>query len=57
LAGKEAYVVRHPYPCSLDELYECMSPFCEAPVQAADALTPQETLASRFARPTEVTPI
>jgi len=30
LAGKEAYVVRHPYPCSLDRLYEEMRPFCVA---------------------------
>jgi hypothetical protein len=32
LTGKEAYVVRHPYPCSLDELYERMSPYCEGAV-------------------------
>ena len=37
LSGKDAYIVRHPYPCSLDDLYERMSPFCEtaAPVAAS----------------------
>lgn len=30
LAGKEAYVVRHPYPVSFGDLYEAMSPFCKA---------------------------
>lgn len=29
LAGKEAYVVRHPYPCSFYKLFEAMKPFCE----------------------------
>ncbi|MDQ1397624.1 MAG: hypothetical protein QOG64_2883 [Acidimicrobiaceae bacterium] len=29
LAGKPTYVVRHPYPCSLDALYEAMRPFCD----------------------------
>ena len=28
LAGKESYVVRHPYPCDLGELFEAMAPFC-----------------------------
>jgi D-aspartate ligase len=28
VSGKEAYVVRHPYPCSLDALFESMRPFC-----------------------------
>ncbi len=28
LAGKEAYVVRHPYRVSLDKLYEAMKPYC-----------------------------
>ena len=28
-AGKPAYVVHHPYPCSLASLYEAMSPYCE----------------------------
>jgi hypothetical protein len=27
-AGKPAFVVHHPYPCSLDGLFEAMSPFC-----------------------------
>jgi hypothetical protein len=30
LSGREAYVVRHPYPCNLRELYEAMAPFCDA---------------------------
>ena len=28
-AGKAAFVVHHPYPCSLESLYEAMSPYCE----------------------------
>jgi hypothetical protein len=28
LAGKPAFVVHHPYPCSLDSLYEAMRPYC-----------------------------
>jgi hypothetical protein len=32
VSGKEAYVVRHPYPCSLDALFESMSPFCATDV-------------------------
>jgi hypothetical protein len=29
-AGKPAFVVHHPYPCSLDALFEAMSPYCES---------------------------
>jgi hypothetical protein len=29
LAGKPAFVVHHPYPCSLELLFEAMSPYCE----------------------------
>ncbi len=29
LRHKEAYVVRHPYPCSLDALYRAMRPYCD----------------------------
>ncbi len=29
LAGKEAYVVRHPYPLEFERLYDAMKPFCE----------------------------
>ena len=28
-AGKPAFLVRHPYPCSLASLFEAMSPYCE----------------------------
>ena len=28
LAGKEAYLVRHPYPIALNKLYEAMKPYC-----------------------------
>jgi hypothetical protein len=28
-AGKPAFVVHHPYPCSLESLYDAMSPYCE----------------------------
>ena len=28
-AGKAAFVVHHPYPCSLESLYGAMSPYCE----------------------------
>jgi hypothetical protein len=28
-AGKPAFVVHHPYPCSLESLYEAMSPYSE----------------------------
>jgi hypothetical protein len=30
LASKEAYMVMHPYPVSLDELFEKMRPYCAA---------------------------
>lgn len=30
LAGKEAYTVWHPYPCSFEDLFEQMRPHCEA---------------------------
>jgi hypothetical protein len=33
LAGKEAYVVRHPYPVSFRDLYARMSPFCEQAIR------------------------
>lgn len=29
-AGKEAYMVRHPYPCELHELFDAMAPACKA---------------------------
>jgi hypothetical protein len=29
LAGKPAFVVHHPYPCSLEALFGAMSPYCE----------------------------
>ncbi len=29
-AGKDAYMVRHPYPFSFEELFERMRPYCEA---------------------------
>jgi hypothetical protein len=29
-AGKPAFVVHHPYPCSLDALFEAMSPYCRS---------------------------
>jgi hypothetical protein len=45
LLGKEAYIVRHPYPVSLPELYESMRPYCETPVKrslrAPDAKGPR----------------
>lgn len=28
-AGKAAFVVHHPYPCSLEALHEAMAPYCE----------------------------
>lgn len=28
-AGKPAFVVHHPYPCSLESLFDAMSPYCE----------------------------
>jgi D-aspartate ligase len=28
LSGKEAYIVRHPYPVDLESLYRAMAPFC-----------------------------
>jgi hypothetical protein len=34
LSGKEAYMVRHPYPIIFEDLYAKMKPFCEAPVKA-----------------------
>lgn len=30
LAGKEAYTVRHPYPCDLGQLFDAMRPACQA---------------------------
>ncbi len=57
LSGKDAYIVRHPYPCSLDELYERMSPFCESaasqqvgdPPPAASVLVRQHAVLGGFA--------
>ncbi|NUO82363.1 hypothetical protein HUU05_19995 [candidate division KSB1 bacterium] len=37
LAGKQAFIVRHPYPFSFDELFEKMRPHCEARVATMDA--------------------
>ncbi|PYV17666.1 MAG: hypothetical protein DMG21_07695 [Acidobacteria bacterium] len=33
LAGKEAYLILHPYPDSLPGLYEAMEPFCGRPLR------------------------
>lgn len=30
-ADKPAFVVHHPYPCSLGSLFDAMSPYCEGP--------------------------
>lgn len=30
LAGKDAFVVRHPYPCDLGALFDAMAPWCAA---------------------------
>jgi hypothetical protein len=30
LCGKQTYVVRHPYPCRLEALFEAMAPLCES---------------------------
>lgn len=31
LAGKDAFVVRHPHPCDLGKLFDTMAPHCAAP--------------------------
>ena len=52
LAGKEAFTVRHPYPCDLGALFEAMAPACTVTGATVprDAVTP-----SRVAgRPSEV---
>ncbi len=33
LLGKEAYLVRRPYPVAFDELYQSMQPFCKYKIQ------------------------
>ncbi|MGH7493003.1 MAG: hypothetical protein ACREOO_11480 [bacterium] len=38
LAGKEAYVVRHPYPVSFRDLYASMSPYCERALRPERAI-------------------
>jgi hypothetical protein len=37
LAGKEAYLVSHPYPFGLHELFDRMRPLCAATVEEAVA--------------------
>jgi hypothetical protein len=41
LSNKETYKVLHPYPCSLDELFAEMQPFC------LQTSSPQPALANR----------
>jgi hypothetical protein len=48
LEGKQAYVVRHPYPCRLEDLFEAMSPHC-------DPLVPR-TISEPKAAPPFLTP-
>ncbi|HXE81407.1 MAG TPA: hypothetical protein VNK41_11680 [Vicinamibacterales bacterium] len=42
LRGRPTYLVRHPYPCRLEQLFEAMAPFCRersaTAVAAPDAL-------------------
>lgn len=38
LSGKDAYMVRHPYPLSFEELYTKMRPFCESVVTPSGVL-------------------
>jgi len=35
LSGKDAYIVRHPYPCDLQALFQAMAPFCRTVAAAA----------------------
>jgi len=42
LLGKEAYLVRHPYPVSLPALYASMRPYCERPPASPDANGPRD---------------
>lgn len=42
LAEKEAFLVKHPYPVSLMELYEKMKPFCEIKMAAGTQTTVDE---------------
>jgi len=37
LAGKESYIVSHPYPVRFGELFAAMSPFCQAAAKAVVA--------------------
>jgi hypothetical protein len=42
LSGKEAYLVRHPYPVALPALYERMRPYCERPPASRNANGPRD---------------
>lgn len=39
IAGKEAYIVKHPYPLSFERLFEVMRPYCEAQTKKIKANT------------------
>ncbi|MEQ1758997.1 MAG: glycosyltransferase [Vicinamibacterales bacterium] len=47
LAGTEAFVVRHPYPCNLRELFDAMAPSCHP---AATRVTRDRRPVSQFVR-------
>jgi hypothetical protein len=50
LAGKPAYVVRHPYPVAFDALYRAMRKFTFTPSQAEDSTGENESVTSRLER-------
>jgi predicted ATP-grasp superfamily ATP-dependent carboligase len=38
LGGRDAHVVRHPYPCRLTSLFDAMAPGCQSPTPPAPSL-------------------
>ncbi len=51
LSGKDAFIVRHPYPCSLRELFEAMAPLCQSrSTVTAHGEAPEQRFATVTAR-------
>jgi D-aspartate ligase len=51
LAGKQAYVVRHPYPCRLEDLFEAMAPLCHPSV---DRVPHERPPVAQFVKPVSI---
>ncbi len=46
LRNKDAFLARHPYPLSFEELYAAMSPFCGAMAQSSSEHTQNQKIAA-----------